>query len=101
MRSLLTRAQLERLRDHKYSTQGTSLSEVFMQPFWKWLVTMVPLWVAPNLLTFVGLIINLLTCLPVMLTDLNIEGKVCSTYAASCTYVWPAVAKKGWIASQI
>ncbi len=76
MRSLLTHAQLERLKDHKYSAKGTSLSEVFMQPYWKWLVTKVPLWVAPNLLTFVGLVINILTCLPVMLTDLNTEGKV-------------------------
>ncbi|XP_064400073.1 cholinephosphotransferase 1-like [Halichondria panicea] len=75
MRSLLTHAQLERLKDHKYSAKGTSLSEVFMQPFWKWLVTKVPLWVAPNLLTFVGLVINIFTCLPVMLTDLNTEGK--------------------------
>lgn len=54
-----------------------------MQPYWRWLVTKVPLWVAPNLLTFVGLLINLLTCLPVILTDLNTEGKVCVAVASA------------------
>ena len=78
VKSLLTLTQLARLRDHKYSASGTSLSEVFMQPFWRWLVTKVPLWVAPNLLTFVGLLINIFTTLPVILTDLRAEGKVCT-----------------------
>lgn len=76
VKSLLTHTQLQRLKEHKYSGQGTSISEQFMQPYWKWLVSNVPLWVAPNLLTFIGLLINLLTTLPVILMDMNAEGKV-------------------------
>ena len=50
----LTPTQLEGLKEHKYCAQGKSLCESFMQPYWQWLVTKVPLWVAPNLLTMAG-----------------------------------------------
>lgn len=78
MRSLLTHAQLVRLREHKYSSRGTSLTEGLMQHYWRWLITKVPLWVAPNLITFVGLIVNVGSSLLIILTDLNTEGKVCT-----------------------
>ena len=60
---ILNDAQLKRLSDHKYSASGTSLIEPFFQPFWKWLVEQCPLWVAPNLLTITGLILNIVTTL--------------------------------------
>jgi len=37
-----------------------------MQKYWNWLVTLVPLWVAPNLITIVGLAINILTSVILM-----------------------------------
>jgi len=37
-----------------------------MQKYWNWLVTLVPLWVAPNLITIVGLAINIFTSLILM-----------------------------------
>lgn len=51
----LTPTQLERLKEHKYCAEGTSLCEVFMQPYWRWLVTKVPLWMAPNTITMTGI----------------------------------------------
>jgi len=40
---------------YKYSSKDTSpLSEYVMHPFWNQVVKICPLWVAPNLLTFVG-----------------------------------------------
>ena len=74
--SQLSPPQLERLKRHQYCSKGRSLSEIFMQPYWRWLVTKVPLWVAPNLLTFVGLVLNMLTTMPVALGDMNMEGAV-------------------------
>lgn len=50
--------------------------QVFMQPYWCWLVTVLPLWLAPNLITFIGLLINISTTLPVILLDRNAEGLV-------------------------
>ena len=53
--------------------------QLFMQPYWRWLVTKVPLWLAPNLITFVGLLINTCTTLPVVLLDRNAQGLVSVT----------------------
>lgn len=57
----LSAAQLKRLEEHKYSASGRSLLEPPLQIYWNWLVQQIPLWVAPNTLTVVGLLINVLT----------------------------------------
>ncbi|TMS36783.1 hypothetical protein L596_003865 [Steinernema carpocapsae] len=60
----LSEQQLERLGDHKYSAVDTSwLDELCMKRFWEYVVSFYPLWLAPNLITLVGLVINLITCL--------------------------------------
>ena len=58
MAEVLTPAQLRRLTEHKYSSEGTSVTEPVMQKFWRWLVEQIPLWWAPNAMTLTGLIIN-------------------------------------------
>ena len=63
MAKILSDSQLKRLSEHKYSAGGVSLLEPFLQPFWRWLVEQIPLWVAPNLLTIAGLILNIGTTL--------------------------------------
>ncbi|CAI5452979.1 unnamed protein product [Caenorhabditis angaria] len=61
---LLTQEELQRLDEHVYSAVDTSwLDELCMKEFWNRVVEYYPLWVAPNLLTLVGLIINLTTVL--------------------------------------
>lgn len=37
--------------------------DAFLQPWWCWLVSKTPLWVAPNALTIVGLLVNIVTSL--------------------------------------
>ena len=74
--AVLSPAQLRGLKSHKYKAQGISITEIFVQPFWNWLVTLIPMWVAPNLITFTGLLVNIITCIAVMLTDLNMTGQV-------------------------
>ncbi|XP_048879868.1 choline/ethanolaminephosphotransferase 1-like isoform X2 [Brienomyrus brachyistius] len=59
----LSRAQLKRLEEHRYSSAGHSLLEPLMQHYWEWLVGRVPAWVAPNLITIVGLLTNIATTL--------------------------------------
>ena len=56
---MLTTTQLKKLSEHKYSAEGFSISEPFMQKFWRWLVEQIPLWWAPNAITLLGLILNL------------------------------------------
>ncbi|VDM41340.1 unnamed protein product [Toxocara canis] len=56
--------ELERLGNHKYSAVDTSwLDELCMKRFWDYVVTFYPLWLAPNLITLIGLIVNLITVL--------------------------------------
>ncbi|KAK6307953.1 choline/ethanolaminephosphotransferase 1 [Coregonus clupeaformis] len=59
----LSRHQLKKLEEHRYSSAGRSLLEPFMQHYWEWLVARVPAWIAPNLITIVGLATNILTTL--------------------------------------
>lgn len=61
--NLLSAQQLKRLSDHKYSCSNVSLLDPIMQPWWNWLVQQVPLWLAPNLITIIGLIVNIVTTL--------------------------------------
>lgn len=60
---LLSASQLKRLSDHKYSCSNVSLLDPALQVWWGWLVQQVPLWLAPNLITIVGLIVNIATTL--------------------------------------
>jgi len=65
--TVLTDSQLKRLKDHKYCSEGKSALEVFFQPFWNYVVSKMPLWVAPNLITISGLIINVFTSALILL----------------------------------
>ncbi|XP_058836578.1 cholinephosphotransferase 1 isoform X3 [Topomyia yanbarensis] len=60
---LLQPGQLKKLGEHKYSCTNVSMLDPFLQPWWCWLVARVPLWLAPNLITSVGLIVNIITTL--------------------------------------
>lgn len=57
---LLSTSQLKRLEEHKYSAEGKSITEPYLQIFWTWLVEQVPKTIAPNLITIVGLAFNFL-----------------------------------------
>ena len=40
----LTVKQLDRLKEHKYASQGKSLMEPPLHSFWNWVVEKLPLW---------------------------------------------------------
>uniref|UniRef100_A0A1B6IUG1 diacylglycerol cholinephosphotransferase n=1 Tax=Homalodisca liturata TaxID=320908 RepID=A0A1B6IUG1_9HEMI len=60
---LLSAAQLKRLGEHKYKYDSCSLLDPYLQVYWNWLVSKVPMWLAPNLITILGLLVNILTTL--------------------------------------
>jgi len=76
---VLTEQQLKRLKEHKYASEGITLFDPFMQEFWKWLVQFCPLWVAPNLLTIVGLALNIGTSVLLMI-ETNGAKEECSRW---------------------
>lgn len=57
----LSAAQLKRLEEHKYSASGRSLFEPACQIYWNWLVQQIPTTIAPNTLTIIGLVVNIVT----------------------------------------
>ncbi|XP_017081570.1 cholinephosphotransferase 1 isoform X2 [Drosophila eugracilis] len=60
---ILSAQQLRKLSEHQYSCSSASLLDPLLQPWWNWLVAQTPLWLAPNLITIVGLILNVVTTL--------------------------------------
>ncbi|XP_053966409.1 cholinephosphotransferase 1 isoform X6 [Anastrepha ludens] len=60
---VLSAQQLKKLSEHKYACSNSSLLDPWLQPWWNWLVSMTPLWLAPNLITIIGLIVNIATTL--------------------------------------
>jgi len=64
---ILSDVQLKKLAEHKYSSSCQSLLDPIMQKYWQWFVNFVPLWVAPNLITIVGLAVNIITSIILIL----------------------------------
>ncbi|XP_066253999.1 cholinephosphotransferase 1 isoform X2 [Euwallacea similis] len=60
---ILSESQLRKLGEHQYSCQSVSICDKILQPYWNWLVLRVPIWFAPNLLTIMGLLVNIITAL--------------------------------------
>ena len=73
---VLNSSQIQRLKEHQYSSEGTTLLDPYLQHFWKWLVELFPLWMAPNLITIVGLMINILTSVLLMIFSNGAVEKV-------------------------
>jgi len=65
--NILTDKELRKLREHVYSSSCASLLDPLMQKYWNWFVTLVPLWMAPNLITMAGLTVNIVTSLLLVL----------------------------------
>lgn len=77
---VLNEPQLKRLKEHQYASEGTTLFDPWMQEFWKWLVEYCPLWVAPNLLTIVGLALNIGTSVLLMIETDGAKEQVRSIF---------------------
>mmetsp|Transcript_16607 Transcript_16607/g.49684 ORF Transcript_16607/g.49684 Transcript_16607/m.49684 type:complete len:406 (-) Transcript_16607:348-1565(-) len=42
------------LKNYQYHSSGTTALDDLHQPFWNWVVTLFPMWLAPNLITLLG-----------------------------------------------
>ncbi|VDN84507.1 unnamed protein product [Brugia pahangi] len=71
-------AQMNRLREHKYSAVDISwLDEYCMKRFWEYVVRFYPMWIAPNVITMSGFLINLVTVL--ILACFSYDAKVAAS----------------------
>lgn len=54
-------AALERIKDFRYKTNGLTFIEVHIfEHWWNFVVYLTPRWVAPNLMTLLGLLLPLI-----------------------------------------
>nr|KAF6412950.1 choline/ethanolamine phosphotransferase 1 [Molossus molossus] len=84
----LSRHQLKRLEEHRYQSAGRSLLEPLMQRYWEWLVGRVPSWIAPNLITIIGLSVNICTTLLLIF--------YCPTATEQCLWFLELVLQCNW-----
>jgi ethanolaminephosphotransferase len=54
----ITKRDMKALETYRYSCEDRSVIIAFFDPFWTWLETLVPYWIAPNVLTLAGLLCN-------------------------------------------
>lgn len=80
--SYLTSSQLKKLTEHKYSAEGSTFLDPYMQKFWRWLVEQLPLWWAPNAMTLAGLIINVVTTFILMYYSPDGKQEVSHSFVA-------------------
>lgn len=64
---VLNEKQFKRLKEHCYSSCGTTILDSYMQHWWEWVVKHLPYWLAPNLMTLAGLIVVILTTILFMI----------------------------------
>lgn len=55
MQTKLTPKELNNIVSYKYKSTGLTTLDKIMTPFWNKIVSYFPLWVAPNLITVIGL----------------------------------------------
>ena len=51
----LSKQALANLKEYKYKSGEYSILDNMLTPFWNWFVTFIPMWLAPNLVTLLGL----------------------------------------------
>ena len=77
---------------YKYSCKDTSpLSNYVMHPFWNQVVKICPLWIAPNLLTFVGFLCCIAHNVLTWIYDYNYEASTLDSAQPIPSGVWIAV----------
>ncbi|VDM17510.1 unnamed protein product [Hydatigera taeniaeformis] len=83
--------QLQTLKEHKYSSRGSSISECYFQVFWCSLVPYIPKCIAPNTLTLTGLIINSVSVLILLYYSPDLKSEVppwSLVLAALCVFIY-------------
>lgn len=80
---ILSSAQTKKLSEHTYKCESRSFTDPFLQPFWNWLVLQTPIWLAPNLITLIGLVVNVLTTLLIIRYSPDANSEVSELFYTS------------------
>lgn len=72
--AVLSDQDLDMIAAYKYKPGAYTHLDDLLTPFWNWAVTLLPLWMAPNLVTFIGLAGTCLASLLVTSYSPRLEG---------------------------
>lgn len=75
------------LGEHKYFSENTSFLDPMFQLYWNRVVELMPLWIAPNLITLTGLIINIVTTLCIMWYSPDCMQEVCFNFIIELIFI--------------
>lgn len=89
--SVLTKQDLEMIAAYKYKPGTYTYVDNLLTPFWNWAVTLLPLWMAPNLVTFIGLVGTALAAVLLTSYSPQLDGEVpgwCSALFALTLFIY-------------
>ena len=89
--SVLTKQDLEMIAAYKYKPGSYTHVDNLLTPFWNWAVTLLPLWMAPNLVTFIGLTGTALAAVLLTSYSPQLDGEVpgwCSALFAVTLFIY-------------
>jgi ethanolaminephosphotransferase len=78
------------LNAYKYQSGSVTPLDKLLNHFWEWAVTLVPLWVAPNLITLLGLMFNVVGCAAMVAFAPAMGACAGATTRAGCAPGWCA-----------
>lgn len=68
MKCGFTDAEIEHCKKYKYNgTDDSILAKLFLRSYWNWLIEFVPMNIAPNLITFIGFLFELVSFITTMI----------------------------------
>lgn len=88
---VLSKQDLDMIAAYKYKPGAYTHLDNLLTPFWNWAVTLLPVWMAPNLVTFIGLVGTAFAALLVTSHSPGLDGLVprwCSAYFALALFVY-------------
>lgn len=79
------------LKKYTYKSGKYTWLDNQLNPFWVWATELLPIWLAPNLITFVGWILVLLSYANMLRYDFTFQKTLpswCFFFAAFCTFTY-------------
>lgn len=88
---VLSKQDLDMIAAYKYKPGSYTHLDNLLTPFWNWAVTLLPVWMAPNLVTFIGLVGTAFGTVLVMSYSPGLDGQVprwCSAFYALALFLY-------------
>ena len=90
-KGFVTPQGLHELKLYKYKSGKYTWMDNQLNPFWEWCVSLVPMWVAPNLITLVGWLFVIASYVNMLIYDYTFRKDIpsyCFFFASLCSLVY-------------